>query len=153
MVEYKTFKNLMDTFAEQADMYAEADLLIQAGSRLHEYFVHGIFPVIKVLVEEIVPQNVLEAESIDAWDEWSVRGAIRGVFWEYFATTSQIEVETNDPEHRKFVPYREVYSPLVIFEWLMNVRENTKTWSLPKKNLRSGYSIKDYNDNWGDFNF
>jgi hypothetical protein len=145
MVSKDVFLKMCDAFSESLTVYKEVDNLIEHSYRAREYFNKAIKPIMRVCVNDIAGKETLD--SILYEDDWGrdyLYDMVMRVVEDYFDNDAQTVLvhKENTLKGQCYVPFGDVYTPSVIYEWLIHMdKDDKKTWDLPVGPVESGYDV------------
>ena len=145
MVSKEVFLEICDAFKESLQIYKEIDGMIEHSYRGREYFKKAIKPVMRVLVNDIAGRISLDSVIFeDDWGKDYLYDMVIRVVEDYFDNDAQTVLvhSENAAKGQCYVPFGDVYTPAVIYEWLSNMdKDNKETWNLPVGPVSSGYDV------------
>ena len=145
MVSKDVFLKICDAFSESLTVYKEVDNLIEHSYRAREYFKKAIKPIMRVCVNDIAGKETLDSVIYeDDWGNDYLYDMVMRVVEDYFDNDAQpvLVHKENTLKGQCYVPFGDVYTPSVIFEWLIHMdMDAKKTWDLPVGHVESGYDV------------
>lgn len=145
MVSKDVFLKMCDAFSESLTVYKEVDNLIEHSYRAREYFKKAIKPIMRVCVNDIAGKETLDSVIYeDDWGKDYLYDMVMRVVEDYFDNDAQTVLvrKENTLKGQCYVPFGEVYTPSVIYEWLIHMdKDDKKTWDLPVGPVESGYDV------------
>lgn len=142
MISKEVFLKICDTFAETINTYKQVDLIIGYTHHTREYFNQAVKPIMRIIITDIAGEDTLASVLYeDELGKDYLHTMVMCVLEDYFDNDAQTVIVNKDGK-RIHIPFGDVYTPEVIYNWLIQMdKDNPTTWNLPTGPVASGYDV------------